>query len=388
MLEVVAIIPARGGSKGVPRKNVRPLCGKPLIGWTIEAARGASLVTRTVVSTDDPEIAEVSRRFGAEVVWRPPELSTDTASSEQALLHALGQLGMTDGALAFLQCTAPLILPEDIDGALRLLEHADSVFTATPWHRFTWHQTPEGVVPVGHSKGHRPMRQELSSWYLEVGAVYAVRVEPFLLTKTRFAGRTEIYPIPAERSLEIDDELDFALVEAVLRRRLERERAAHLPDGLRAVVLDFDGVLTSNHVWITETGAESVACHRGDGWAIARLKELGIRVAVLTGERNPVVRERCRKLNVECLVAQEKLPALRDWLQRHGIDREEAVYVGNDVPDVPCMQYVGCGVAPADAYPPARSAARVTLTTRGGEGCVRELYDLVMERAGSSRRSL
>lgn len=369
----IAIIPARGGSKGLPRKNVRPLCGKPLIAWTIESALQATTVERVVVSTDDAEIAEVSRAYGAEIVNRPTELSGDSASSEAALLHALGQLGIQRGNLAFLQCTSPLTLPEDIDGTVNTLGYADSAFTGTPWHHFVWRSTPEGITPFGHAKEYRPMRQQKAADYLEVGAVYAVTVETFIDAQTRFAGRTAIYPIPPERSIEIDDETGFMIAEVLMRQRLKARRATLLPCNMGALIMDFDGVLTDNRVAVKETGEESVVCHRGDGWAIRRLRELGVRLVVLTTETNPAVRKRCEKLGVECLVATEKLPVLREWLTRYGIDPRSAVYVGNDAPDVECMLHVGCGVAPADAYPVAQQAAQIVLDSPGGHGCVREI---------------
>lgn len=381
-MEAIAIIPARGGSKGVPRKNVRPLCGKPLIVWSIESAQAAKSISRVVVSTDDPEIAVVSQRAGAEVVWRPAELSGDQASSEAALLHALQVLGIREGALAFIQCTAPLLLPADIDGTVAALHSADSAFTATPSHKFLWRSSPEGVVPLGHDRAARPMRQQMTGEYMEVGAVYAVRVERFLTERTRFAGRSAVYPIPDERSLEIDTETDFQLAEALMRLRLASMRAASLPPNLRAVVTDFDGVLTDNTVVVHETGREAVRCHRGDGWALSQLKSLGLEVLILTNERNPVVRHRADKLGVECIVTDDKLDVLRQWLSQRRIPAEDVVYVGNDAPDVPCMLHVGCGVAPSDAQPVALRAARIVLERRGGEGCLRELVELVMSQRG------
>src|SRR5690606_37823888 len=122
----------------------------------------------------------------------------------------------------------------------------------------------------------RPRRQEMQSQFIEVGAVYAVSIPSFIKERTRFAGRTAIYPIPAERSAEIDDETDFALAETLMRRRLGRAKAEQLPSNIEALVMDFDGVLTDNRVRVDETGAESVTCHRGDGWALARLRERGI----------------------------------------------------------------------------------------------------------------
>ena len=124
-LECLAIVPARGGSRGVPGKNARMIAGKPLIAHTVLAAREATLVNRLVVSTDDPQIADLARNYGAEVVMRPSELATDTASSESALLHVLSHLQAREGyrpdLLAFLQCTSPLILASDIDETITAL---------------------------------------------------------------------------------------------------------------------------------------------------------------------------------------------------------------------------------------------------------------------------
>ena len=123
---VLAIIPARGGSKGIPRKNVRPLLGRPLLAHSIEHARQAPSVTRVVVSTDDAEIAAVARRFGAEVVDRPAEISGDAASSESALLHVLDHLRDAEGyepdLVVFLQATSPLRRPGDVQGAIETLD--------------------------------------------------------------------------------------------------------------------------------------------------------------------------------------------------------------------------------------------------------------------------
>lgn len=386
-MHALAVIPARGGSKGLPRKNVRSLCGKPLIAWTIEAARRAETVGRVVVSTDDAEIAAVSRRWGAEVIDRPADLSGDFSSSETALVHALRETGVHTGVLVFLQCTSPLMLPEDIDGTVRALSGGfDSAFTATRRRRFAWRRAEDGAQPIGHQKSYRPMRQQMRDEFEEVGAVYAMHVSGFLQAQHRFPGKTTLHEIPAERSLEIDDELDFLMAETLLRRRLRQDKAACLPHRVEALVMDFDGVFTDNRVLVSEAGAETVACHRGDGWAIARLRAAGMRLLVLTNETNPVVRRRCEKLGLECIVTDEKLPAMQAWLRRHQIAPETACYIGNDVPDVPCMQFVGCAVAPADAYPEARAAAHVVLDTPGGFGCIRELAELLWTQGAVHRR--
>lgn len=215
----IALIPARGGSKGLPRKNVLPLYGRPLIGWTIDAALRARGITRVAVSTDDPEIAEVSRAAGAEVIDRPAELASDTASSEVALLHALDHLEQTEGGvpehIVFLQCTSPLTVPEDISGTLELLRAgADSALTVTAFHRFLWRETPDGAEGINHDKAVRQRRQDRVAEWLETGSVYAFASAGFRAHRHRFFGRVGLYAIAPERVLEIDEPADFELAAA------------------------------------------------------------------------------------------------------------------------------------------------------------------------------
>ncbi len=384
----LAIIPARGGSRGVPRKNVRMLAGKPLIAYTIQNARAARTVARVVVSTDDPEIGDVATHYGAEVIWRPKELSGDRASSESALLHALDFLSGGEGydpeICVFLQCTSPLTLPEDIDGVVNTLleEGADSALSVAPFHYFLWQRGEDGeAVPVHHDKCVRLPRQEREPQFLETGAVYAMKTRGFRAARHRFFGKTAFYVMPAARCLEIDEPVDFLLAEGLMKEGRREKVRASLPQPVSALILDFDGVLTDNRVIVFQDGREAVMCDRGDGWGLAGLKRRRIPVLVLTAETNPVVRARCDKLGLECLYGvQNKLPALTDWLERGGIDAARAVYVGNDINDLACLQAVGCGVAVADAHPYVKAAAQIVLTASGGRGAVREIGDLILEQ--------
>ena len=182
--------PARGGSKGIPRKNIRSLAGKPLIAYNIEQALRSRWINRLVVSTDDPEIGAVAQAYGAQVIWRPAEISGDSASSEAALLHTLETLDQDEGyqpdLLVFLQCTSPLTLAEDIDGTIQALldQGADTSLAVIPFHYFLWRQVENemGAVDasgINHDKNIRPLRQEREPQYLETGAVYVMRVAWF-----------------------------------------------------------------------------------------------------------------------------------------------------------------------------------------------------------------
>ena len=145
-------------------------------------------------------------------------------------------------------------------------------------------------------------------------------------------------------------------------------------------MLDFDGVLTDNRVWVSESGEESVACNRSDGMGLSMLRKNGIRVIVLSTERNPVVAARCEKLNLPCDQGiDDKRSALLRLAKKYDANLDDVVYIGNDVNDLECICMVGCGIAVADAHLTVLNAADVVLTNRGGYGAVREFCDLLLK---------
>lgn len=387
-VSTIAVIPARGGSKGLPGKNVRPLGGKPLIAHTIEAALAARHVGRTIVTTDDAEIAAVARRFGAEVVQRPAELASDTASSESALLHVLDVLEANNEplpeVLVFLQCTSPLTMPEDVDGLVDTLlrEGADSAFTGTPFFHFLWQADETGDCHgINHQRGERQMRQDRPLQYLETGAGYAMRTAGFREQRHRFFGRVACHEVPGDRTGEIDTLEEFRTMEARLASRRQTSAAGALPAPLSAIAFDFDGVLTDDRVFVSDDGAETVACSRRDGMGVEQLRAAGIPMIVLSKEVNPVVKARCDKLRLEAVHGLEaKGEVLAAWAERAGVDLAQAIFVGNDVNDLECFAMVGCAVAPRDAHPAALAAADVVLDADGGRGAVRLLADLILSR--------
>lgn len=370
----------------MPRKNVLPLAGKPLIGWTIEAARNARLVDSVVVSTDDPEIAAVSRQFGAEVVWRPAEISGDLSSSESAILHALEDRypypATAPETTVFLQCTAPLTESSDIDGTIEAVrtQGADTGLAVADFHYFVWKPADEGDFRgVNHEKSVRKMRQEREPQYVETGAVYVMNTAGFRHHKHRFFGKTAFHVIPPERVLEIDEPVDFKVAEMLLDERQKRARRDALPDEIALLVFDFDGVLTDDTVVVNENGGESVTCSRADGMGIELARNVGIPMLILSKEKNPVVKRRAEKLKLDVLHGvDQKADVLDAYLTERGIEWAGVVYVGNDVNDIECLTRAGCGVVVANASPRVRASANVVLNRRGGDHAVRELIDLIL----------
>lgn len=387
-MQTLAIIPARGGSKGIPHKNIQLLCGKPLIAWNIEAARASAHIQRVVVSTDDAAIARTSAQYGAEVVWRPPDISGDTATSESALLHVLHYLQEAEDykpeLLVFLQCTSPLTTTEDIDHCIHTLleQQADTATTVTDFHYFLWRNTLQGADGINHDKRVRPRRQDREQQLLETGAIYVLKTDGFLAQKHRFFGKTALAEMPRDRVLEIDEPVDLLVGEVRLRQLLNKRLQNLLPENPQAVVFDFDGVMTNNRVIVNELEQEAVVCDRGDGMGIDYLKRQDIRLAVISTERNPVVKARCQKLGIECYhnLGYSKHEALLHWCAKNSIDLATLVYMGNDVNDLECMKLAGCAVVPADAHPSILPAAHIVLQRNGGEGAVRQLCDLILSK--------
>jgi YrbI family 3-deoxy-D-manno-octulosonate 8-phosphate phosphatase len=387
-MKFLAIIPARGGSKGIPGKNLKLVGGVPLIVHTIRAAQGSLHVQRILVSTDSPEIAAVARASGAESIERPPEISGDRASSEAALLHALGELQRTEGTqpdyVVFLQCTSPLTTAADIDGTIEeLLAHsADTALAVAPAHHFLWRHDPAGnAVGVNHDKNIRLLRQQRTPEFIETGAVYVLKTSGFLAARHRFFGQTAFHVTPRNRCMEIDEPDDLFMAEALLLQARQATAATALPTQPAAIIFDFDGVFTDNRVLVLEDGREAVQCDRGDGWGLECARRLNLPMAVFSTEKNPVVTARCRKLKLECHQAlPRKWPALQTWLSERQIDPSRVIYVGNDTNDLECMAAVGCPVAVADAYPAVKAAAKIVLRAAGGHGAIRELLELVEQK--------
>lgn len=381
--QVLAVIPARGGSKGVPGKNVALVGGVPLVARAVDACRRAAQVTTVVVSTEDAAIGAAARQAGATVVSRPVELAGDNASSESAVLHAIeavyGRRADELDLVLLVQCTSPFITSTEIDAVVDaiLLEGADSAFTAAAFHGFLW-RNADNATGVNHDAGHRPRRQDRPVDLLETGAAYAMRAKAFRRHGHRFFGRIAAVGTDPARVLEIDEPADLERARA-LAPLLDIPRETPGRADIDAVVLDFDGTQTDDRAYLAADGSEQVAVHRGDGLGVAAMRRAGLGVLILSTETNPVVGARARKLGVEYLQGVEaKGPALAGWCRDNGIDPERVLYLGNDVNDLPCFSQVGWPVAVASAHAPVRAAARAVTTVPGGHGAVREIASWIL----------
>lgn len=227
MKKVVAFIPARGGSKEVPNKNIKFLAGKPLIAWSIEQALASELVDEVYVSTDSEEIASISRAYGAKTPFmRPLSLSGDTASTESAMKHFceyLKAVGASYSHILLLQATSPIRARGRLDEAIKFFwgANADSLLSVAASHRFFWTKSPD--VRALYDFEQRPRRQDVleeDRRYMETGSFYLCGIDGFLESNNRLFGKIELYETPEGESLEIDSLLDFKLCEVALTEQM------------------------------------------------------------------------------------------------------------------------------------------------------------------------
>lgn len=400
--EVLAIIPARGGSKGIPRKNIKDFAGYPLIAYSILAGVRSKLVTRTIISTDDEEIAAVAREWGAEVPFlRPEEFARDNTTDLPVYKHALEWLHEHEDyrpdVVVQLRPTSPIRPLTCVDEAVSLLlinPMADSVrgvvmAAQNPFKM--WKIEPEGrMIPLvgvpGVNEPYNAPRQVLPDVFWQTGHIDAIRPH-VILEKQSMSGRV-ILPLVIDQkyTADLDTPADWRNAETLIRDGgltfvdPANERRT-LPARVKLLVMDFDGVLTDNRVWVTQDGEEAVAANRSDSLGLALLREKKVDSLVISKERNPVVEARCRKINVPVLQGiDDKAIALKNYLAEKKVDPKNVVYIGNDTNDLPCFPVAAFAFAPADALPVVQRKADWVLKNQGGRGAVRELCDILISR--------
>lgn len=221
-MSVVCIIPARGGSKGIPRKNLKKLGSVPLIAHSIIDAIESKLVNQVYVSTNDSEIAAVAEEYGAQIIRRPNKLSGDKATSESALIHALNEIetmGIYPEIIVFLQCTSPIRSGLDIDNAIQKLklDGADSLVSVSPSHRFLWNENDGMANPINYDYRYRPRRQDMEKQYVENGSIYIFK--PWVLNElnNRLGGKISLFLMSIYAAIEIDSSIDFEIAKKFIK---------------------------------------------------------------------------------------------------------------------------------------------------------------------------
>jgi CMP-N,N'-diacetyllegionaminic acid synthase len=228
-MQIVAIIPARGGSKGIPRKNVVNLAGRPLIYYTINAALTSSKIDKVIVSTEDPEISEISKKFNAEVFLRSPNLAEDDTSMVEVILHVIDQMkakNISPDLVVLLQPTSPLRNSTDIDNAISLFleKSPDMIISVSEFeHSPYWGLKiiDSFLEPMFREENELSGRQKLEQIYYPNGSIFLFKPQIMLEKKTFYPPKSIPYIMPRERSLDIDDAFDLGLVEFLLKTQID-----------------------------------------------------------------------------------------------------------------------------------------------------------------------
>lgn len=373
-----ALIPARRGSKGISRKNIAHVCGKPLICHSIEQAIMSAQISRVIVTSDDEDVLLLAKQYGVDAVLRPRHLATDIARTETALMHAIDFFQDTgqviEDPLVLLQPTSPLRNPTDIDEAIEVYcaTGSDSLFSACFQEGFIWEESRgENPRPLSYDHLDRPMRQNRKGTMAENGSIYVFSSHLLRTTGCRLGGEISVYLMDPLSSFQVDSIQDIERIESIAK---VFPYSTPSIGEVAIIVSDFDGVLTDNRVYLAENGLESIICNRLDSSGADSLKKSGVKVIILSGESNQVVGLRCKKIGLEHFTGiANKSKVLKMISDSNGVPLREIMYIGNDSNDIECMKLCGHPTAVSDATPEAKRVARYFTQRKGGEGVLREV---------------
>lgn len=380
----VAFIPVRGGSKSIPLKNIKPICGKPLVYWTVKAACECRYIDKVYVSTDSEAIRNAVQRFAGEitgadkieVIGRSPETATDGASTESAMLE-FAEHYIFDNII-LVQATSPMLTAGDLNGGYELYvtDNTDSVLSVVKQYRFLWKQDKEeNAVPMNYEVFHRPRRQEFDGYLMENGAFYICSRENLLKTGNRLSGNIKAYEMDADTAFEIDEPSDWVIIESLMKKNgLLQDRDC---DTIKMFLTDCDGCLTDGGMYYSENGDELKKFNTKDGMGLSNIRNKGVVTGIITGENTKIVERRAEKLHINELHqgVTDKLSVVRELAKKYHVSLEEVAYVGDDVNDIPVMEQVGFPCTVNNANSKVKELAAYISSYNGGDGAIRDIIE-------------
>jgi N-acylneuraminate cytidylyltransferase len=380
---VTAFIPVRGGSKSIPLKNIKPLCGKPLVYWSISALEQTDGIDEVIVATDSDEIERVVLSFQfakIKVYRRLAENASDTASTESVMFEYIEQGKLAnDDIFILVQATSPLTQSEHFSKALELYRtnKYDSLLTCVRNYRFFWN---DDGTSKNYNYWQRPRRQNFDGQLMENGAFYINTVGNIKQSKNRLSGKIGIYEMPECTATEIDEPDDWIILERLMQKYvISKEQKKKI----KLFLTDVDGVLTDGGMYYSENGDELKKFNTRDGMAFELLRNAGIKTGIITSENTKIVENRARKLNVDYLYQGKresgKLAAVKEICEKEGISLNEVAYIGDDINCYELLAAVGLSACPANAEEKIRQIPAIKhLDKNGGEGCVREFVNYII----------
>jgi YrbI family 3-deoxy-D-manno-octulosonate 8-phosphate phosphatase len=378
-MAVIGFVPARGGSKSIPMKNIKLINGKPLIYWSALALQEACSIKEFYIATDDLRIKEVALSFGFDklkVYDRLPENAQDHSSTESVIIEFLNKKKFDENdSIILVQLTNPFLKSEWINEAL--IEYSnknyDSLLSVVPSKRFFWNFKGKSI---NYDFINRPRRQDFDGQYMENGSFYINKIRSILFSNNRLSGNIGFYEMPEYTGFEIDEPDDWIIVEALLRKHYVSKSQNFMK--FKLIATDVDGVLTDAGMYYSQQGDELKRFSTYDGKAFELFRNEGLKTAILTAENTQIVANRAKKMKIDFLYqgVSDKLSIMKDLCKQHGIKLDEVIYVGDDINDKELLQSVGLAFSPANAQLEIVSLTKViNLNVKGGDGVIRAVYN-------------
>ena len=406
----VAFIPVRGGSKSIPLKNIKPICGKPLVYWTVKAACECVAIDKVYVATDSKEIekaltescvkiheaeGESADAFSKlSIIGRSAESASDTASTEFAMLEFAENYDFDN--IVLIQATSPLLAADDLNRGFEAFNEngVDSVLSVVRQKRFNWSIDGDGFAhPANYDVFKRPRRQEFDGYLVENGAFYITSKKNLMETKNRVSGNIKAVEMPEDTFFEIDELWDWEIIEGLMKKRfaakamtgeelssdMTMQNAQSIPE-IKMFLTDCDGCLTDAGMYYSPEGDLLKKFNTKDGMGIRLLREHGILVGIVTGESVDINKRRVEKLKMDIYEpgCKDKKSVVERLCKEHEISPENVAFVGDDINDLEAMKFVGYPCTIADGHKSVKEVAKYIAKEPGGHGAVREIVDHIL----------
>lgn len=384
---IVAFIPVRGGSKSIPKKNIKKIAGKPLVYWVIDAALNSKVFDGIYISTDDEEIKNIVLKHSLadklNVIDRGPATATDTASTESAMLEFALKYEFDE--IALIQATSPLLEAIHLKEAFEKFssdEQAESLLSLCRQERFIWKDEKGNCVPVNYDPMSRPRRQDFGGFLVENGSFYITSRKELLKSGNRLSGKITYYEMPSETYFELDEPSDWVIIENILEN-FKSNHCEEKSKNIKLFLTDVDGVLTDAGMYYSEKGDELKKFNTRDGKGLELLRGKSIKTGIVTSEITEIVKRRAEKLKIDFLYQGKKhggkLDAAKDICRQLDISIDEVAYIGDDINCYELLSSVGVAACPSDANDEIKNIPNIIqLNKRGGEGVVREFIQLLL----------
>ena len=379
-MSVIAFIPARGGSKSIPKKNIKSFCGKPLIFWNLQELQNSN-VDQIIVATDCEKIKETVLSFDfskVKVYDRNIENAQDISSTESVMLEYIDFEYLNNSDVFMLvQTTSPFTQSFHFNEGLELFKKYDSVLSCCVSKRFIW---KENGKALNYDIFNRPRRQDFNGSFIENGAFYINSVKNIKNTKNRISGNIGLYVMPEYSSIEIDEPVDWIIAESVMKKNILSNSNLDFSN-VKIFLSDVDGVMTDGGMYYTDNGDEFKKFCTYDGMGMKILQKSGVKVGILTSEDIDLNRRRAKKLKLDFDFhgVKDKLKIVKDLCASENITLNEVAYIGDDVNCFELLSNVGIAACPKNAVNKIKSIPNIiNLQKNGGDGVIREFVELIL----------